>query len=75
MSPTITFTPDGYGHCLYTEVILLGTIGALEIQRATSIEFNEHSQRWEVRGAKDNVLLFQDASREVCLRWEHENLQ
>jgi hypothetical protein len=41
MSATITFTPNGNGHCLYTEIILLGTIGALEIRRATSIEFND----------------------------------
>ena len=75
MNPTITFTPDGNGHCLYTEAILLGPIGALEIKRATSIEFNDHTQRWEVRDAKNNGLLYQDASREICLRWEHENLQ
>jgi hypothetical protein len=75
MSATITFTPDGNGHCLYTEAILLGAIGALEIRRATNIEFNDKTQLWEVRDAKDNGILFQEASREVCLRWEHQNLQ
>jgi hypothetical protein len=75
MSATITFTSDGTGHCLYTEAIQLGTIGALDIKRATNIEFNGITQRWEVRDAKDNCLLFQDASREICLHWEHENLQ
>jgi ATPase family associated with various cellular activities (AAA) len=58
----------------FTEIILLGTIGALEIRRATSIEFNDHSQRWGVRGAKDYGLLFQDASREVFIKWELEDL-
>jgi len=75
MSATITFSSDGNGHCLYTEAILLGSIGTLEIKRATNIEFNDHTQLWEVRDAKDNGILYQDASREICLRWEHDNLR
>ena len=75
MSATITFCSDGNGHCLYTEAILLGSIGTLEIKRATNIEFNDHTQLWEVRDAKNNGILYQDASREICLRWEQENLQ
>ena len=75
MSATITFSSDGNGHCLYTEAILLGSIGTLEIKRATNIEFNDHTQLWEVRDAKNNGILYQDASREICLRWEHDNLQ
>ena len=75
MSATITFTANGNGHCLYTEVIPLGAIGSLKIRRATNIEFNCKTQRWEVRDATDNRLLFQDASREICLCWEHDNLQ
>ena len=75
MNATITFGPDGNGRCLYTEAIDLKSIGPLEIRRATSIEFNDKTQLWEVRDAKDNGLLFQNASREVCLLWEHENLQ
>ena len=75
MNSTITFTPDGNGHCLYTEAILLGSIGTLEIKRATNIEFNDHTQLWEVRDAKNNGILFQNASREICLCWEHENFE
>ncbi len=75
MSATITFSSDGNGHCLYTEAILLGSIGTLEIKRATNIEFNDHTQLWEVRDAKNNGILFQNASREICIAWEHENLQ
>ena len=75
MSATITFSSDGNGHCLYTEAILLGSIGTLEIKRATNIEFNDHTQLWEVRNAKNNGILFQDALREICIAWEHENLQ
>ena len=75
MSATITFSSDGNGHCLYTEAILLGSIGTLEIKRATNIEFNDHTRLWEVRNAKNNGILYQDASREICIAWEHENLQ
>jgi hypothetical protein len=75
MNATITFVPDGTGHCLYTEAIDLKSIGPLEIQRATTIEFNGKTQRWEVRDANGNRLLFQDHSREVCLKWEHQNIQ
>ena len=75
MSATITFCSDGNGHCLYTEAIDLKNIGTLEIKRATNIEFNDHTQLWEVRDAKNNGILYQDASREICLRWEHDNLQ
>ena len=75
MSATITFSSDGNGHCLYTEAILLGSIGTLEIKRATNIEFNDHTQLWEVRDAKNNGILFQNASREICLCWEHENFE
>jgi hypothetical protein len=75
MNSTITFTSDGNGHCLYTEAILLGSIGTLEIQRATNIEFNDKKQCWEVRSAKNNGILYQNASREICIAWEHDNLQ
>ena len=75
MSTTITFSPDGNGHCLYTEAIDLKSIGDLQIKRATNIEFCDRTQRWEVRDAKTNSLLFQDASRQLCIVWEHENLQ
>ena len=75
MNATITFSSDGNGHCLYTEAILLGSIGTLEIKRATNIEFNDHTQLWEVRDAKNNGILFQNASREICLCWEHENFE
>ena len=59
MSAIITFNADGNGHCLYTEAILLGSIGTLEIKRATNIEFNDHTQLWEIRDAKDNGILYQ----------------
>jgi len=67
----LKFDATGTGHCLYTEAIDLSSLGALEIVRASRIEFNNGSQQWEVRNAGGN-LLFTDASRQTCLDWEHQ---
>jgi hypothetical protein len=65
----LVFQPDGSGAGLYTERIDLREIGALEVVRASDIEFNETTQQWEVfdyTGQKVHT----DASREACLLWE-----
>jgi hypothetical protein len=74
MNVAITFTPDGTGHVLYTEAIDLGTIGALSIQRATTIEFDNESQYWRVRDPS-GFPLFNSPSRQACLDWERQYLQ
>lgn len=68
----LTFTPDGTGHGLYTEAIELSAIGPLSIERATTIEFNEQNQQWEVRSTSGD-LLYSDVSRVTCLAWEHQH--
>ena len=68
----LTFTANGEGQCLYTEAIALGSIGRLTLRRATTIEFNESSQQWEVRDA-GGALLHTHPSREACLAWEHRH--
>jgi hypothetical protein len=65
----IRFDPQGNGHCLYTEAVDLSTIGPLEITRASTLEFNRSSQKWEVMDL-GGQLLFSHRSREVCLKWE-----
>lgn len=67
----IHFQPDGTGAGLYTEVIDLKEIGALDVSRASNVEFNPDTQQWEVfdyTGTK----VFTDPSRETCLRRERE---
>jgi len=73
MTTVLTFDSDGLGHCLYTEAIDLQQIGSLEVSRASSIEFNNGSQQWEVKYLNENVL-FSDPSRTRCLDWEREYL-
>ena len=67
----LKFDPTGYGHCLYTEAIDLSLLGALEIVRASSIEFNNATQHWEVK-SPEGMLLFSDPSRQACLDWEQQ---
>ncbi len=75
MSPAvINFDTHGVGSCLYTEIINLHSIGRLEIQRASAIEFNNQTQRWEVKNMKGRVLFFA-RSRQECIQWEHKHLQ
>ena len=68
----LTFTATGEGQCLYTEAIELGSIGRLTLRRATTIEFHEAAQKWEVRDA-GGALLHTHPSREACLAWEHRH--
>jgi hypothetical protein len=76
MTPHIfTFALDGTAHCLWTEAVPLHELGRLEVQRASTIEFNESGQVWEVRLVSDpNTVAFFNASRDACLEWEHQNV-
>ena len=65
----LKFDQAGIGHCLYTEAIDLSALGALEIARASHIEFNNQSQQWEVR-SPEGALLYSHTSRSTCLDWE-----
>lgn len=71
----ITFTPDGIGHCLYTDDLDLRAIGLLSIRRATEIEFDAATQQWGVRLPGQWSVLFAHPSRTVCLAWERDNIQ
>ena len=70
----ITFIPDGTGHALYTEAIDLAVIGPLAIRRATTIEFDNHTQYWHVRDPK-GFPMFNSPSRQECLVWERQYVQ
>ncbi len=68
----LTFDEQGIGHGLYTELIPLQSIGTLQLERASTIEFNPTRQLWEVRDTA-NQLLYADPSRTLCLQWEIEH--
>jgi len=73
MTTVLTFNTNGAGSCLYTELIDLNSIGRLEVTRATTIEFNNTSQFWEVKDRRGTVLYF-SRSRSACLAWENNEL-
>ncbi len=74
MNINIQFNPDGTALCLWTDAISLHELGRLEITRASTIEFNNSTQHWEVIDRQRRVRFFA-RSRAACLEWEHENLQ
>ncbi len=54
----------------------LPDIGMREITRASSIEFNNTTNKWEVRFTETpNVVSYSDTSREACVSWEIAELQ
>jgi hypothetical protein len=71
----ITFAPDGTARCVGTEAVPLQQIGRLELQRASTVEFNCQQQTWEVRLASaPEAVAFLHPSRDICLHWERETL-
>ena len=70
----IDFTDRGRAVCLYTEVIDLRELGRLRCERASLLEFNDKSQRWEVAEPGTGKILFTHPSRVKCLEWERLNL-
>ncbi len=72
---TISFAPDGIARCLWTEALPLHELGRLDIHRASTVEFDEVKQQWEVRLASNpGAVAFSDSSREHCLNWERETI-
>jgi hypothetical protein len=69
----ITIAPDGTARCLWTETVPLHELGRLNIQRATTIEFDNQAQAWRVFDAMGDCL-YCSPSRETCLAWERQHL-
>jgi hypothetical protein len=73
----LSVASDGNAQCIYNEVIDLAEIGSLVIKRASTIEFNDGSQLWEVRWADmkpTDPPAFTSPFRSECLYWEVETL-
>lgn len=65
----LTFTTAGIVTGLYSEVIDLTCLGKMKIKRATTVEFNNDRQVWQVKDRKHT--LYESPSRQNCLDWEH----
>ena len=64
----LTVRPDGEAGCLYSELIDLTSLGRLEVNRASTIEFNQARQEWQVEA--NGEVLFSNPSRALCQAWE-----
>jgi len=61
--------------CLWTDKVPLAELGHVQVERASSIEFNHTKQEWEVRFTNSSdVVAFSDPSRERCVAWEIETI-
>jgi hypothetical protein len=73
MNPLVlTFDHSGTGSCLYSELIDLTQIGALQIRRASTIKFNNDTQRWELKNLKGKVVFF-SKFHHACRAWEEHH--
>jgi len=72
---TVTFSPNGTGHCLYTDAIDLGQIGVLQIERATRIDYDNTKGAWRVYDIGDDFPMFSAPTRAQCLEWERLHLE
>jgi hypothetical protein len=76
-SLVISFGPDGTARSLWTDRLPLAALGTLEIERASTIEFNGAEQVWEVRmgNSISAPVAFRNASRQSCIDWEIQTVQ
>jgi len=71
----ITFAPDGTARGLWTEIVPLQELGRLDIERASTVEFQPSTQKWEVRlASRPDTVAFSHSSRQTCLEWERNTL-
>ena len=71
----ITFAPNGTARCLWTEAVPLHELGRLDVERASTVEFQPSTQQWIVRLASNpDAVAFSHPSRQTCLEWERKTL-
>lgn len=70
----MSIAADGTARCLWTDALPLAEIGRLAIQRASTVEFNGDTQRWEVRLMGSHEPDFTSPSRSACIEWEVNHL-
>ena len=87
MTAILEIAADGSAQCLHTDLIPLQELGRMSVRRASTVEFNEEIQQWEVRPASRRiqlsvfppvtrkVVLFRNQSRQACLDYEAGHFQ
>lgn len=72
MEAVFSIEPSGVIRCLWNELFPLRELGTLDVQRASSIEFNPASGQWDVRWTGSDAVVFSHGSRDKCIEWEQE---
>jgi len=75
MSWLLDITPKGTVRCLYTESIDLQVLGPLHVTRASTVEFDEAAQGWQVTLCDGSRLPGTFRSRAEALTAEVVHLQ
>lgn len=66
----LDITEEGDIEGLYTEELDLFAIGRVtNIRKASNVEFNEQSQKWEV-SAPNGKILHTNRNRDEAIKWE-----
>ena len=72
----MSIAEDGSIRCLWTDAIELSALGKLDVKRASTIEFNEVTQLWEVRFTSEpERVVYCAESRAMCIAYEVTILQ
>lgn len=74
MQLVLSFEPDGSVRAVHTDAFPLESLGPMAVRRASTVEFNEAMQEWEVRWPDSPTVVFRNASRSACIAWEVDHL-
>lgn len=69
----ICVRPQGEVDCLYRDELRLEQLGALQVRRASHVEFDEDKGVWVAREANGGGVIASHPRRSVCLGREVEH--
>ena len=64
---------DGTVRCLWTDALPLPELGSVNVERASTIEFNNATKLWEL--TIDGKVVHSNAHRDSCIAWEVAHIQ
>lgn len=74
MIPVLEITAEGNVETLWSDQLDLYALGRItNVRNASTVEFNEQDQIWEVIDASDGQVVHRDRNREKAIEWEIAN--
>jgi hypothetical protein len=74
MEKVFVIDPDGRIHGLWDDTIDFREVGECRVERASSVEFNNDTKKWDIHLA-DGTYIGSEDSRAMAIQWEVEYLQ